>query len=104
MNVRTDSVLLGLSSWGHFDYSRKCGGVFPNGPDGSFGLKSARRFDMLGAAILFFILALVALLFGYSGIAGLASSVAWVFLIVFAVLTVITLLVHLFRGPGRARY
>jgi uncharacterized membrane protein YtjA (UPF0391 family) len=57
-----------------------------------------RRFKMLGAAILFFILAIIAAFFGFSGIAGLASTIAWILLAVFVVLFLLSLVVHLFRG------
>ncbi|MBI2113417.1 MAG: DUF1328 domain-containing protein [Candidatus Wildermuthbacteria bacterium] len=55
---------------------------------------------MLGIAILFFILAGLSLLFGFSGVAGAASEIAWILLIVFAAFTVLSLLARVFRGKG----
>ena len=53
---------------------------------------------MLSWAILFFILALVAAFFGFSGIAASASGIAKVLLLLFVVGFVISLILH---GRGR---
>jgi uncharacterized membrane protein YtjA (UPF0391 family) len=53
---------------------------------------------MLSWAILFFILALVAAFFGFSGIAASASGIAKVLLLLFVVGFVISLILH-GRGP-----
>lgn len=53
---------------------------------------------MLRAAIIFFVLALVALLFGAYGIAGLSLDIGKVLLFVFLVLSIISAIVALVRG------
>jgi uncharacterized membrane protein YtjA (UPF0391 family) len=53
---------------------------------------------MLGWAIFFFLLALVAAFFGFSGIAVFSADLAWILLVIFVVLFVLTLIVHLIRG------
>jgi uncharacterized membrane protein YtjA (UPF0391 family) len=45
---------------------------------------------MLGAAILFFLLAIVAVFFGFTGIAGISSTIAWVLLALFVVLFILS--------------
>lgn len=55
---------------------------------------------MLRAAIGFFILALVAILFGASGIAGVSMEVGRLLLTVFLVLAVISFVVSLVTGKG----
>ena len=47
---------------------------------------------MLGLVILFFVLALVAAVFGFSGIAGALGWMAWIVLAVFLVLFVVSLI------------
>lgn len=53
---------------------------------------------MLGWAIFFFIVALVAAGLGFGGIAGAAAGIAKLLFVVFVVLFVGTLLVSLIRG------
>jgi len=53
---------------------------------------------MLSWAILFFILALVAAFFGFSGIAASASGIAKVLLLLFVIGFVVSLILH-GRGP-----
>lgn len=53
---------------------------------------------MIRAAIAFFVLALVALLFGMGGIAGLSMDIAKTLLTVFLVLAVISLIFGLVTG------
>jgi uncharacterized membrane protein YtjA (UPF0391 family) len=60
-----------------------------------------RRISMLGAAILFFLIALAAAFFGFSGIAGTAAWIAWVMFVVFVVLFVLSLIVRLIRGGSQ---
>lgn len=55
---------------------------------------------MLGWAIFFFILALVAALFGFGGVAALAVDIGQILFVVFVVLFLGTLVVHLVRGRG----
>lgn len=53
---------------------------------------------MLRAALAFFVLALVAILFGASGIAGVSMDIGKTLLFVFLVLAVISLVVGLVSG------
>ena len=53
---------------------------------------------MLGWAITFFIIALIAALFGFGGIAAAASGIAQVLFFIFLVLFVVSLIFHLVRG------
>lgn len=53
---------------------------------------------MLRAAIIFFVLALVAYLLGATGFAGLSMEIGRVLLVVFLVLAVISFGVNLLRG------
>lgn len=53
---------------------------------------------MLGWAIFFFIVALVAAAFGFGGIAGTAAGIAQLLFVVFVVLFVASLIVSLVRG------
>jgi uncharacterized membrane protein YtjA (UPF0391 family) len=55
---------------------------------------------MLGWAIFFFLLAIVAAFFGFGGIAAVAVDIAKLLFVVFVVLFVLTLVVHLIRGRG----
>ncbi len=56
---------------------------------------------MLRTAILFFVVALVAMLFGFYGIAGISIDLGKTLLGVFLVLAVLTYLVSLFSGRPR---
>jgi uncharacterized membrane protein YtjA (UPF0391 family) len=58
---------------------------------------------MLRAAITFFIIGLVAMIFGAYGIAGLSVEVGKVLLMVFVVLAIISFVVGLVRGDGNKR-
>jgi uncharacterized membrane protein YtjA (UPF0391 family) len=53
---------------------------------------------MLRLALLFFVIALIALLFGFDFIAGMSFFAAKLFFFVFVVLAVVFLLGSLFRG------
>lgn len=55
---------------------------------------------MLGLAVLFFLLAIVAAIFGFAGIAGISSTIAWVILAVFVALFLFSLIAHSGRGRG----
>lgn len=55
---------------------------------------------MLGAAILFFLLAIAAAFFGFTGIAGFSANIAWVLLAVFVALFALTLFVRLVKGES----
>lgn len=53
---------------------------------------------MLGWAILFFIIALVAALFGFGGIASASAGIAQILFFVFLVIFVATVIMHFVRG------
>lgn len=53
---------------------------------------------MLRAAIIFFIIAIVAFIFGASGIAGMSMEIGRILLMVFLALAVITFLINLIGG------
>lgn len=55
---------------------------------------------MLGWAIFFFLVALVAALFGFGGVAAVASDIGQILFFVFAVLFLASIVVHLVRGRG----
>lgn len=54
---------------------------------------------MLSLAIGFFVLALVAAFFGFSGMAGTATNIAWVLLVLFIIGFIVSLVVGR-RGRG----
>jgi uncharacterized membrane protein YtjA (UPF0391 family) len=56
---------------------------------------------MLRTAILFFVIALIAMLFGFYGIAGVSIDLGKTLLAVFLVLAVITYLLSIFSGRPR---
>ena len=58
---------------------------------------------MLRAAITFFVLGLVAMLFGAYGIAGVSIEVGKVLLMVFIVLAILSFVVGLIRGGNGSR-
>ena len=53
---------------------------------------------MLRAAILFFVLALVAMLLGATGFAGMSMEIGRILLVVFLVLAVISFVINLITG------
>ena len=53
---------------------------------------------MLGYALTFLILALIAAALGFSGVAGISANFAWLFLVLFAVLTVVAAVARAVRG------
>ncbi len=55
---------------------------------------------MLRAAITFFVLALVAILFGATGFAGISMDIGKTLLMVFLVLAVLSFVVSLISGRG----
>jgi uncharacterized membrane protein YtjA (UPF0391 family) len=57
-----------------------------------------RSFVMLHYAVVFFVIALIAALFGFGGIAASAVGIAKILFIVFAVLTLASLLFGLMRS------
>ncbi len=58
---------------------------------------------MLYWAAVFFVIAIVAAVFGFGGIAAGASSIAKVLFFIFVILFVVSLLVSLFRGGPNPR-
>ena len=58
---------------------------------------------MLGWALTFFIIAIIAAIFGFGGIASGAASIAQILFWAFVILAVVTLVVGLARGRGRTR-
>lgn len=58
---------------------------------------------MLGWAITFFIVAIVAAVFGFGNIAAGASSIAQILFFIFLVLFIASLVTSLVRGRGRGR-
>jgi uncharacterized membrane protein YtjA (UPF0391 family) len=64
-------------------------------------LRQSNQTDLIGVAMLswtlaFFVLAIVAALFGFSGIAGAASQIAWILFVLFLVAFAVSLI----RGRG----
>jgi uncharacterized membrane protein YtjA (UPF0391 family) len=57
-----------------------------------------RRTFMLRAAIIFFVIAIVAMLFGMNNIAGISAEVGKTLLYVFLALAVISFVISLFSG------
>ncbi len=57
---------------------------------------------MLGAALGFFLLALLAVLFGANGIAGMSMEIGRTLLFIFLILAFLSFLASLFRG-GRGK-
>jgi uncharacterized membrane protein YtjA (UPF0391 family) len=55
---------------------------------------------MLGWALTFLVVALIAGLLGFTTVAGAAIEIAKVIFIVFLVLFLVSLVMHLFRGRG----
>lgn len=55
---------------------------------------------MLRAAIIFFIIAIVAFIFGASGIAGMSMEIGRLLLLVFLVLAIISFLINLMGRRG----
>lgn len=55
---------------------------------------------VLGWALIFFLLALVAGYFGFFGLAGIAASFAKVLFLIFLVLLIVSFVVRAFRGKS----
>ena len=67
------------------------------GPAGSVPAMSNRRETMLHYAVVFFVIALVAALFGFGGIAAGASEIAKILFFIFLVIAVVTFIASLIR-------
>ena len=57
-----------------------------------------RRIDMLGWALTFLVIALIAAALGFGGVAGAAAGIAKIIFFVFLVLLLVSLVMHLSRG------
>ena len=55
---------------------------------------------MLGWALTFLVVALIACVLGFTSVAGAAMGIAKILLFVFLVLFVVSLVMHLMRGRG----
>jgi uncharacterized membrane protein YtjA (UPF0391 family) len=67
------------------------------GPAGSVPAMSNRREIMLHYAVVFFVIALVAALFGFGGIAAGATEIAKILFFIFLVIAVVTFIASLIR-------
>jgi uncharacterized membrane protein YtjA (UPF0391 family) len=56
---------------------------------------------MLGAAIMFFMLAIFSLIMGLPGVAYMSMEIARILIVVFIILAVISGFVHIFRGRDK---
>ena len=61
-----------------------------------------RRMIMLNWAVTFFVIALIAAVFGFTGVAVAAAGVAKLLFVVFLVLFLVSLVTHLSRTGSRA--
>jgi len=61
-----------------------------------------RRLTMLGLAVLFFILAIIAAVLGASGVAGTLANLAWLFVVIFLILAVLSAVVRTAKGKSVA--
>ncbi len=71
-----------------------------NGPDTKFA--ASKGLVMLSWAIAFFIIAIIAAIFGFGGIAGTAAGIAQVLFFLFLVLFVISLIFSMVRKGSKA--
>ena len=62
------------------------------------GTKNRKEYVMLGWALTFLIVALVAAALGFTGIAGAASSIAQILFVIFLVLFLIAMLARALQG------
>jgi uncharacterized membrane protein YtjA (UPF0391 family) len=63
----------------------------------AFNLVSGKEYAMLHYAVVFFVIALVAALFGFGGIAAGAAEIAKILFFIFLVLFVVSLIVGMLR-------
>jgi uncharacterized membrane protein YtjA (UPF0391 family) len=57
--------------------------------------------DMLGLALLFLVIAIVAAIFGFGGIAGTFAWIAQLLLAIFVILLIASLVMYFVRGGSR---
>jgi uncharacterized membrane protein YtjA (UPF0391 family) len=79
---------------GTYGNNRKGRRVHPASPHG----RPFREFHMLGWALTFLILALVAGFFGFFSLAGLAASIAKILFMIFLVLLIVSFVMRALRG------
>jgi uncharacterized membrane protein YtjA (UPF0391 family) len=85
------------------DLMRTLSGTFPNDRRCNFmdclnGRAQEMEARMLGWALTFFVLAIIAALLGFGGIAGAAAGIAQFLFVVFLVLLVVTFIARALRG------
>ena len=85
------------------DRMRTLSGTLPNDRRCSFidclnGRAQKMEAHMLGWALTFFVLAIIAALLGFGGIAGTAAGIAQFLFVVFLVLLVVTFIARALRG------
>ncbi len=61
-------------------------------------MSSQRRYPMLGWAVTFLVIAIVAGIFGFTGVAGAATNIAWILFVLFLILFVVSLVMG--KRPG----
>jgi uncharacterized membrane protein YtjA (UPF0391 family) len=66
----------------------------------AFRLKTYGDAILLGWALIFFLLAIIAGYFGFFGLAGMAASIAKVLFLIFLVLLVVSFVVRALRGKS----
>jgi uncharacterized membrane protein YtjA (UPF0391 family) len=83
------------------EFHATCGTWLRDGTFASIGKSQMiRRRAMLGWALIFFILAVVAGWLGFFGLAGVAAGIAKVLFLIFLVLLVLSFLVRALRGES----
>ena len=93
--------LKGLPPRPYISVSLNMGGSDGFGSDGgkySPSLLTGKRFSMLHYAVVFFVIALIAAMFGFGGIAAGAAGIAKLLFLVFIVLAVAAFLINALRG------
>jgi uncharacterized membrane protein YtjA (UPF0391 family) len=78
--------------------TRRACGHFYIGAGSNFAVNTAEESIMLHYAVVFFVIALIAAVFGFTGIAAGAAGIAQTLFFVFLILAVISFLVNVFRG------
>jgi len=83
---------------GHAACSVPCADPIDRESASSGPATNLREPDMLHYALVFFVIAIIAALFGFGGIAARASSIAQVLFFVFRIVAVVSLVLGLIRG------
>jgi uncharacterized membrane protein YtjA (UPF0391 family) len=63
-------------------------------------IKTTLEFDMLSWAIAFFVIAIIAAVFGFGGVASGAAGIAKILFFLFLIAFVVSLIMGLMRGRG----